>query len=99
MLRLPPLGAIEAFVVVARLGSIKTAADALALSPSALSRRVQTLESRVGEALFERKHPSLVLTGEGERLRDAVAPIIRQEEPRVGQEWVCTCRTGRSGRH
>ncbi len=76
MLRLPPLGSIEAFVIVARLGSIKNAAETLALSPSALSRRVQTLENRLGEALFERKHQSLVLTIAGERLLDALAPII-----------------------
>ena len=76
MLRLPPLGAIEAFVVVARLGSIKSAADALALSPSALSRRVQTLENRLGETLFERKHQALALTTAGERLLEAVAPLI-----------------------
>src|SRR3546814_17607086 len=43
MLRLPPLGAIEAFVTVARMGSIKNAAEVLALSPSALSRRVQKI--------------------------------------------------------
>ena len=44
MRRLPPLGAIEAFVQVARLGSIKAAAEDLALSAPALSRRVQSLE-------------------------------------------------------
>lgn len=76
MLRLPPLGAIEAFVIVARLGSIKNAAAALALSPSALSRRVQTLENRLGEPLFERRHQSLVLTVAGDRLLETVAPII-----------------------
>jgi len=76
MLRLPPLGSIEAFVTVARLGSIKAAADTLALSPSALSRRVQTLEMRMGDALFERRHQALVLTPEGERLLEAVGPII-----------------------
>lgn len=76
MLRLPPLGAIEAFVVVARLGSIKNAAEALALSPSALSRRVQTLENRLGQPLFERHHQKLVLTAAGNKLLDALAPII-----------------------
>src|SRR3546814_11990539 len=76
MLRLPPLGAIEAFVTVARMGSIKNAAEVLALSPSALSRRVQTLENRVGEALFERMHQELSLTIAGERLLEAVAPLI-----------------------
>ena len=76
MLRLPPLGAIEAFVVVARLGSIKNAAEALALSASALSRRVQTLESRLGQELFERQHQKLLLTAAGNKLLEAIAPII-----------------------
>ena len=40
MRRLPPLTAIEAFVAVARLGSIKAAAQELSLSAPALSRRV-----------------------------------------------------------
>lgn len=76
MIRLPPLGAIEAFVMVARVGSVKTAAETLALSPSALSRRIQTLENHLGETLFERRHQALMLTGEGERLLEAVAPVI-----------------------
>ncbi|MDE0947312.1 MAG: LysR family transcriptional regulator, partial [Sphingobium sp.] len=44
MRRLPPLTALEAFVQVARLGSVKAAAEELALSTPALSRRVQALE-------------------------------------------------------
>src|SRR3546814_13842898 len=76
MLRLPPLGAIEAFVTVARMGSIKNAAEVLALSPSALSRRVQTLENRMGEALFERKNQALSLKLARERLHKAVAPPL-----------------------
>lgn len=63
-------------MTVARMGSIKNAAEVLALSPSALSRRVQTLENRMGEALFERKHQALSLTIAGERLLEAVAPLI-----------------------
>ena len=39
MRRLPPLTAIEAFVQVARLGSVKAAAEALSLSSPALTRR------------------------------------------------------------
>src|SRR3546814_15145417 len=76
LFRAPPLGAIEACVTVARMGSRKNAAEVLALSPSALSRRVQTLENRMGEALFERKHQALSLTIAGERLLEAVAPLI-----------------------
>ncbi len=76
MRRLPPLTAIEAFVQVARLGSIKAAAEELALSSPALSRRVQALERFIGKPLFERRHQSLVLNADGERLLAGIAPAI-----------------------
>ena len=76
MRRLPPLTAIEAFVQVARLGSIKAAAQELALSPPALSRRVQALERFIGKPLFERRHQALVLNMDGERLLAQIAPAI-----------------------
>ena len=68
MRRLPPLTAIEAFVQVARLGSVKAAAEALALSSPALSRRIQALERFVGHPLFERRHQAVHLNPDGERL-------------------------------
>ena len=67
MRRLPPLTSIEAFVQVARLGSVKAAAEALALSSAALSRRIQALERFVGHPLFERRHQSVALNPDGER--------------------------------
>lgn len=76
MRRLPPLTAIEAFVQVARLGSIKAAASELALSSPALSRRVQALERFVGKPLFERRHQSLRLNADGERLLQDIAPAL-----------------------
>ena len=76
MRRLPPLTAIEAFVQVARLGSVKAAAEELALSSPALTRRVQTLERFLGRALFERRHQSIKLNAEGERLLQQIAPSI-----------------------
>ncbi len=76
MRRLPPLGAIEAFVQVARLGSVKAAAADLALSPPALSRRVQSLERFVGKALFERRHQAIVPNADGERLLGQIAPVL-----------------------
>lgn len=76
MRRLPPLTAIEAFVHVARLGSIKAAAEELALSSPALSRRVQALERFVGKTLFERRHQALVLNADGERLLGGLAPAL-----------------------
>lgn len=74
--RLPPLTAIEAFVQVARLGSIKAAAEELALSSPALSRRVQSLERFIGKPLFERRHQALRLNADGERLLSGLAPPI-----------------------
>jgi LysR family glycine cleavage system transcriptional activator len=73
---LPPLTAIEAFVQVARLGSIKAAAEALALSSPALSRRVQSLERFVGHPLFERRHQAVHLNADGERLLAEIAPSL-----------------------
>lgn len=76
MRRLPPLTALEAFLQVARLGSIKAAAEDLSLSSPALSRRVQSLERFLGRDLFIRRHQSLVLTEDGERLVHQIAPAI-----------------------
>ena len=76
MRRLPPLTAIEAFVQVARLGSLKAAAEALALSSPALSRRIQSLERYVGHPLFERRHQAVHLNPDGERLLAEIGPSI-----------------------
>lgn len=76
MRRLPPLTAIEAFVQVARLGSVKAAAEELALSTPALSRRLQALERFVGRQLFDRKHQALEINGDGQRLLESIAPAL-----------------------
>lgn len=76
MRRLPPLTALEAFVQVARLGSVKAAAEELALSNPALSRRIQSLERYVGRALFERKHQALEINADGAALLNEIAPAL-----------------------
>lgn len=76
MRRLPPLTAIEAFVQVARLGSIKAAAQELALSAPALSRRIQALERFIGRPLFDRRHQAMHLNADGERLIAQIAPAL-----------------------
>src|SRR3954453_13227698 len=76
MRRLPPLTAIEAFVRVARLGSLKAAAEALSLSSPALTRRIQALERFVGHPLFERRHQGVSLNPDGERLLAGIGPSI-----------------------
>ncbi len=76
MRRLPPLTAIEAFVQVARLGSVKAAAEELALSSPALSRRIQTLERFLGRGLFDRAPGAMRLNEDGHRLLDRIAPHL-----------------------
>ena len=76
MRRLPPIGALEAFVAVAGSGTLTASASELNLSVSAISRRVQALEAHVGTALFERLPHELRLTAAGEKLRDSAAPVI-----------------------
>jgi LysR family glycine cleavage system transcriptional activator len=74
--RLPPLRALEAFVRIVRLGSARAAAHELGLSPSALSRRVASLEEFVGKKLFTRAHQAMKLTDEGKAFYDAVNPHL-----------------------
>jgi len=76
MRRLPPLTALEAFVQVARTGSVKAAAEELALSAPALSRRIQALERFLGYSLFARKHQQLELNPNGHALLKEIAPAL-----------------------
>lgn len=76
MRRLPPVGSIQAFVAVARLGTLKAAADALALSSPALTRRIQSLEQFIGAPLFDRQHNSVELNTRG-------AAFLAEIEPHV----------------
>ncbi len=78
MRRLPSLSGVEAFVVVARTGSIKVAAEELSLSSPALSRRIQSLERFVGRPLFTRGHQSMRINEDGERLMLLVGPALDQ---------------------
>ena len=59
-----------------RLGSARAAAEELGLSPSALSRRVSSLEEFSGKKLFSRTGQSMRLTDEGRAFYDAVAPHL-----------------------
>jgi len=78
---LPPLHALPAFEAAARLGSFQAAAEALHLTPSAISHRIRQLEEHLGQNLFERRHRATVLTSAGRRylavVRDA---LLRLDE-------------------
>ena len=78
MKRLPPLTALEAFVQAARLGSVKAAAESLALSSPALSRRIQALERHVGRPLFDRRHQAVILNPDGVQLLTEIGPMLEE---------------------
>jgi len=65
-------------VRVVRLGSAKAAANELALSPSALSRRVAALEDFTGKRLFTRQHQAMKLTDEGLAFYNAIGPRLEE---------------------
>ena len=60
--RLPPLNALRAFEVAARLGSFAKAADELAVTPAAVSQQIRLLEEELGVTLFRRLPRGLVVT-------------------------------------
>lgn len=77
MLRqVPPLAALEAFLAAAQARSFRAAADTLALSPSAFSRRIQQLEEFLGVALFDRHALGAPLTAAGDAYAAEIAPAL-----------------------
>ncbi len=72
----PPLEAIEAFILATRSSCFRDAADRLALSPSAFSRRIQALEAFVGTSLFVREKGNVTLSRTGERYLRTIEPAI-----------------------
>ena len=68
---LPYLDDLRAFEAAARQGSFRAAANELALTHAAISRRVSRLSERVGVPLFQKAGRGVALTLAGESLRDA----------------------------
>ncbi|PLX35782.1 MAG: hypothetical protein C0606_16905 [Hyphomicrobiales bacterium] len=71
-----PLRAMRAFEAAARLGSIKDAADALGVTPAAVSRQIQTLEAWLESDLFRRSHNAIELTEAGAALFADISPPL-----------------------
>src|SRR5258708_33341500 len=63
-------------MAVARLGTIKAAADALALSSPALTRRIQSLEQFIGATLCDRQHNSVELNTRGAAFLIEIEPHV-----------------------
>ena len=73
MRRLPPLSALRAFEAAARHGSFKRAASELAVTPTAISHQIRSLEEHIGLPVFERQIRKVILTEAGAQLY----PVLR----------------------
>jgi LysR family transcriptional regulator, glycine cleavage system transcriptional activator len=90
---LPPLNAVRAFEVAARLGSFKEAAAELNVTHGAVSQQVRLLEEWLGPpALFRRSVRRVVLTPAGAALLaefgpalDRVSAAVQQHRARRGE--------------
>src|SRR5579862_3324527 len=70
------LSGVTVLMAVVEARTIARAAEALGLSPSAVSRALSRLEQRVGARLLARTTRSLSLTDEGRRFYEQVGPHL-----------------------
>jgi LysR family transcriptional regulator, glycine cleavage system transcriptional activator len=75
-LRLPSIDGLRAFEATARLGSHERAADELAVTASAVGKRIATLEDLLGAALFARSGKGLALTAVGKEYLEQVRAAL-----------------------
>lgn len=74
--KLPPLNALRAFEVSARLGSCAQAAAELGVTPGAVSQQITKLEDFFGRQLFVRRNHQLQLTDVGHAVYAASTEMI-----------------------
>ena len=74
--RLPPLSALRAFELAARLKSFTQAADRLGVSQSSVTRQIAAMEASLGAKLFARGRRGVELTPEGDAYFREVAPAF-----------------------
>ncbi len=87
---------LQAFIAVSERGSFRAAAEDIHLSPPALSRRIEKLETILGTRLFNRTTREVKLTSLGqvflERARSAVDDL---ESAMLGISDIAATRSGR----
>lgn len=69
---MPPLTALRAFEMTARRRSVRLAAEALNVTPSAISHQLRSLEAALGVTLLRHVNRQLVLTEAGQLLLPGV---------------------------
>lgn len=67
---------LSAFVLVARLGSVRAAAEALGVSEPAVSQAIASLRKHFGDELVFRSPPGMALTPGGQRLVGIASQMV-----------------------
>jgi DNA-binding transcriptional LysR family regulator len=90
------LSALQHFLVVARTNSLVLAAEALSLSPSAVSKSIKRLEQSLKTHVFDRSGRALKLNAEGQRLLERAQLVLNEAEKLkidfVGEDYRFRCR-------
>ena len=76
-MKLPPLNALRAFDAVARLGGVRLAAQALHVTPAAVTQQVKLLERSLDVPLLRREGRGIQLTDAGHRLHAGTTRHLR----------------------
>ncbi len=75
---LPPIAALRTLEALDRLGSASAVAEEMALTQSAISRQLQTLEAQLGTELVCRDRKRLALTQAGQEYVQQIRPALSQ---------------------
>lgn len=79
---------LDTFIRVAEAGSFSRAAQALYITPTAVIKQMNLLESRLGIRLFNRSHQGLTLTKAGESLLRDARHIVQYSKESVARARV-----------
>jgi DNA-binding transcriptional LysR family regulator len=68
---------LKTFIAIVEHGTFAKAADAVRLTPSAVSQQIQALEGEVGSELFDRSTRPITLNSQGLQMLEAARNLVR----------------------
>lgn len=71
---------LKTFIAIAEHGTFAKAADAVGLTPSAVSQQIQALESEVRAELFDRSTRPITLNSQGLQMLEAAQGLVRSAD-------------------
>lgn len=71
---------LKTFIAIAEHGTFAKAAEAVGLTPSAVSQQMQALELEVNGELFDRSSRPITLNGHGLQMLEAARTLVRDAD-------------------